>query len=68
MLNYMIIFKECFKIAQLFKFKVYSFVTPFPNTEVLGWGLIGRVYSWRRKYLVESSGDVGGHQPPEGTW
>ena len=38
MLTYMIIFKECFITAQLIKFKVYSFVTPFSNTEVLGWG------------------------------
>ena len=39
MLNYMIIFKECFRTAQLIRFKVYSFVTPFPNIEVLGWGV-----------------------------
>ena len=39
MLNYMIIFKECFKTAQLIRFKVYSFVTPFPNIEVPGWGV-----------------------------
>ena len=37
MLNYMIIFKECFRTAQLIRFKVYSFVTPFSNTEVPGW-------------------------------
>ena len=35
----MIIFKECFRTAQLIMFKVYSFVTPFPNTEVPGWGV-----------------------------
>ena len=35
----MIIFKECFRIAQLIRFKVYSFMTPFPNTEVPGWGV-----------------------------
>ena len=39
MLNYNIIFKECFRTAWLIMFKVYSFVTPFPNTEVLGWGV-----------------------------
>ena len=39
MLNYMIIFKECFRTALLIRFKVYSFVTPFPNTEVQGWGV-----------------------------
>ena len=26
--------KEFFRTAQLIRFKVYSFVTPFPNTEV----------------------------------
>ena len=30
----MIIFKECLRTAQLIRFKVYSFVTPFPNTKV----------------------------------
>ena len=35
----MIIFKECFRTAQLIRFKVYSFVTPFPNTEVPSWGV-----------------------------
>ena len=32
----MILFKECFRTAPLIRFKVYSFVTPFPNAEVLG--------------------------------
>ena len=36
-LSYMIIFNECFRTAQLIRFKVYSFMTPFPNTEVPGW-------------------------------
>ena len=39
MLTYMIIFKECFGIAQLIRFKTYSFETPFPNTKVPGWGV-----------------------------
>ena len=39
MLNYIIIFNECFRTAQLIRFKVYSFVTPFPNTEVPSWGV-----------------------------
>ena len=43
MLKYMIIFKECFKTAQLIKFKVYSFVTPFPNIEMTGWGVIKKL-------------------------
>ena len=38
MLNYMIIFKKWFRTAQLIRFKVYSFMTPFPNSEVPGWG------------------------------
>ena len=40
MLNYIIIFKECFRTARLIRFKVFSFVTSFPNTEVPGWGII----------------------------
>ena len=39
MLNYIIIFKECLRTAQLIRFKVCSFVTPFPNTEVSDWGV-----------------------------
>ena len=38
MLNYMIIFKKCFRTVKLIRFKVYSFVTPFPNSEMPGWG------------------------------
>ena len=43
MLNYMIIFKECFRTAQLIRFKVYNFVTPFPNTKVPGWGVTHKI-------------------------
>ena len=46
-----VIFKECFRTAQLIKFKVYSFVTPFPNTEVLGWGVIAVVSKPRFRRL-----------------
>ena len=54
MLNYMIIFKECFRTARLTRFKVYSFVTPFPNTKVSGWGLTVGVLEPRfRRLLIE---------------
>ena len=35
----MIVFNECFRTAQLIRFKVYSFMTLFPNTKVLGLGV-----------------------------
>ena len=50
MLNYMIIFKECFRIAQLIRFKFYSFMIPFPNIEVPGWGvtaLTGKIFKYQ---------------------
>ena len=58
MLNYMIIFKKCFRTAQLIRFKIYSFVTLFPNTEVPGWG-VTKVFIKVIKILSSKSQSLG---------
>ena len=54
MLNYMIIFKECFRTARLIRFKVYSFMTPFLNTEVPGWGWGVTKVLFMKKRIMDS--------------